>query len=490
MDKSQRELINTYLRKRNIAAEQDEKYYFNKTESLYLISHPENLNQFKLSDGRLNDNVATALLKYGEDKEAMGKYLGNVSITNAMYNTSYLLNDDDISNRREMAEFILSHSTNKLYSHDLAYVVEAAPDLLTPQQILEMIKNQYTGEYDIAMIIANKPEMIDSFDTSKYNVSSINLILSKNPSLYVKFKNKLEQYNENDLTQLMYKMKGQEYAVNKEKRYELMLKQFYLTLMKFNFFYYYLFDNHNKFKPYDIANLLKINPKMADKVDMNSISKYDIKDILIAHPSLFSKLDTSKLDKYDVVDMINKQPLLLNYFDLNKFHESDIVNIIKANPSAIDKFDLSKIQKYYLRDIIINNPILLDKVGVNNFSKYDIRNILIAQPILATKFDLSDLSGYEVASLITEQPKILKYLSKENLDKLDSYDIRDLIIKHPSLIKYFDLTKLRSWDIKDILLKKPNLVVNFDFDKMSRWDKEDLINDVPKIKQYINNSNG
>jgi hypothetical protein len=193
MDKAQKQLIDTYYRKRNIAAEQNEMYYLNKSEAEYLINHPEMLSQFKDGD-RLNDNVSIALLKYSPDKEATAKYIGHESTNSALYNSNYLLNDGDKENAKKMAEFILKYRGDNLYSHDVANIVAAVPELLTPEQILS--KSEYMGEWDIAKIIANKPEMINHYDTSRLNVSNINQILALQPNLYIKFKDKISKYEE------------------------------------------------------------------------------------------------------------------------------------------------------------------------------------------------------------------------------------------------------------------------------------------------------
>lgn len=172
MDKTQKQLFNTYIRKRQIAIDSNGNSW-NEFELIYLLS-----NDYNIKTGLYYND----LIQFIQANPNLFTKLNEVEL-NSLYKTgsiSGILNYNGIIINREILEHI---DLDKIYNKDLAAVLFYAPDFINKIDV-----NRFTND-NIEWILKYKPSLINYFDLSKLNIFNIHNILDARPELKKYFEN-------------------------------------------------------------------------------------------------------------------------------------------------------------------------------------------------------------------------------------------------------------------------------------------------------------
>lgn len=180
MDKTQKGLVDTYLRKRKISIESDVSYY-NEYELIYFLS-----NDYHIKTG-LNYNDLIQFLQANPklfskiNEEELDMLYKTSSITAILnYNGLYINNE------------ILKHvDLDRINNSDLKTLLFYAPNFISKVDVNRFDNNQ------IEWLLKNKPSLIDNFDLNKLNIFNIHNILRDQPNLKSYFMNhkEMEKYD-------------------------------------------------------------------------------------------------------------------------------------------------------------------------------------------------------------------------------------------------------------------------------------------------------
>lgn len=166
MDKNQKSLVDTYFRKRNIAAQQNNSYYeLSKVEVEYSLNNNINLNYDLLDGSRLADIV----LNYPH-------LIPKINLS--------LINQDYVSEIVSEQPKQLNLFIDRAYDIDgdnITYIVEKQP------QLLHRFKLSNLDSGNISKIITKHIDLIDFFDISNFESGDISRVVSTHPELINKF---------------------------------------------------------------------------------------------------------------------------------------------------------------------------------------------------------------------------------------------------------------------------------------------------------------
>lgn len=475
MDKVQKQLIDTYFRKRKIATEQGDEYKLKRYEINGLINNPEFLNQFK-TDGKIGKEFSSLLFKYGNDKNKVAEL---ISDNIHSLNVSDAIDVDDPENTKVNLDYIFKNNEyyrRTLGLYEMADIISVLPNYFSDGEIHNAIikdMNYYFNSGSLATIISKLPKYINDVPYDKFSYYEIAKILVNQPQLYSYFEEKFDsdKQDERNARNFYFGL-----GHNNDNNISSLLAK-YPKIYKF--IKSKLSKNLNRM-------VISINPDI--EFESNDFDYWDTTELLKKQPNLISRLDISKIESWHAREILKVQPQLFKYFK-NIFKKYDLVNLINDNPDIIKYMgfdDINTLDTYDRIDILANNPKLFDKIKTDDFDEHKINRLLIKQPLLATKYDLSSLKAHNIKTMIREQPKLAKYL---NLNVLDSYDISDLIIDNPKLVTVFNLDKLDNYNIRDILISKPNLIKYFQnyLDKLYSWHIDDILEKQPKLEPYLKN---
>lgn len=166
MDKVQKELFSTYIRKRNISVENQVSEY-NEYELIYLLS-----NNYRIKTG-LNYNDLTLFLQANPKlfSKLNPKELDMLYKTNSI---AGLLNYNGFIVNREILEHL---DLDKINNKDLSAVLYYAPDFINRIDV-----DRFSNS-DIEWILKYKPSLINYFDLNKLNIFNKWKIIEAQPQL-------------------------------------------------------------------------------------------------------------------------------------------------------------------------------------------------------------------------------------------------------------------------------------------------------------------
>jgi len=136
MDKTQRQLIDTYFRKRNIARKQNYKYNYTDYELIYVVNNNLSINQLSVSD------IASLLII-----------------------------------RPSLVDKLDKSDLNKLDNDYIQWILQHQPSLIDKLDLSKLEGN------NMSMILIKQPQLVDKFDLSKLNGYDILKILLPQPKL-------------------------------------------------------------------------------------------------------------------------------------------------------------------------------------------------------------------------------------------------------------------------------------------------------------------
>jgi Fe-S cluster biosynthesis and repair protein YggX len=119
-------------------------------------------------------------------------------------------------------------------------------------------------------------------------------------------------------------------------------------------------------------------------------------------------------DGWNTANVIRAQPQLINKFDLNKISVYQIYYVLLNHPRFINSSDLDKINGYNISCLLSIRPQFIDKFDLSKLNGEDISWVLRLQPQFIDKFDLSKLNGDDISRLLSDQPKLKPYFDKKD----------------------------------------------------------------------------
>ena len=453
MDTTQKELLSTYLRKRNIASEQNDYYYsLTNYETEYVIAHPEYLESFKNEEGKFNKGVCKSLMKYGKDKKKIGEYIGEKGLNDLIYNLDGLIKGDAV-NKKGIVDYILNYKKSTGYynisGYDIADVTKHIPDYFGNEEILKHLDN-YTSR-SIIDILSVKPELLSYFinKVNEFNNTYIIELIGRQPILYDHLTNLTNNFTEKDYREIERVISSTSKA-NGEIGEEYLLKYTKNLTSNINLF--------KKIEPaldkYDLRNIIMYAPEVIKYIDTSKFERYDISNILKKQPQVLKYLITTGLTTYDFQDIMEEQPDFAKYItNFDRFNDDFISKILINNPSSI-KYLKKELDKHYIVYILMEQPKLVEKFNTDRFTSYDVMNLIEAQPILAKSLNTSVLDSWDIMSILNNQPLAIKYLDLRTLSDNDKIKI---IRNDPTTIKYIDIKDFDLHDIRRILSRQPRL---------------------------------
>lgn len=366
MDKLQKQLIDTYFRKRTIAAEQDGTNARTLQEMDYMNKHGYNV-------GELNS-------------------VEEVLLNPSLYHERYFDGDEAMIILLQRPELIEQVNPDKISAYRRA-------DLLTkhPQYFDKLNKKRDIKGWYLTKVLENQPQLVTRFSKEELaEIVDMNIvsILIAHPEIYKYFDiNRLSDFYQAELLQHQPNLAS------------------VMDLSKMGSNY--------------IARLLIMYPYLKDQYFsqvrfMNS----DIITILQQQPQLMDKFDYNAMRDWDVMDIIKSVPDITNYLTNEKIKELGAFRFQKAiieNPTIIQNKKIQQIANtlldhYDKADIIFNAPSTVDYFDLNLMDSYDISRFIKKNPKLITnpaiQQQLPKFRSYEIDILLKDRPKLAKYFKK------------------------------------------------------------------------------
>lgn len=378
MDKGQKELIQTYFRKRNVVIG-DKTMNREKYETEYILKHPEmfDIDSITLGSTRWLDDLIKHPDKFEYyNFEKNDKRFENWNIDEILKYFPQLLplvNIDEISNFK-LVDVLRTNS--KL----IKYIPKERLDLFNEYHKKELLikdPDLFSEYFDINIISQDSSAVIEILMKSPKMGRIMDLTHLDRFDFFTIFKRKPKILKEFDIKKLpVYEKVMEAVSLNAEIVYNILLdddlREIYLPDIKLT--------------PYMIKNLAEID---------GSFLKY---------------LDLKSLSVYEVYNIIDENPILIKFFDIKAIENPVLTSMFLINhPDQYKKFDLTKIDSNSLADILIKRPELFEplynaRMRVDERGKYDI---------------FSRLLLYELEKIISAQPELESKLSPyiENLRK-------------------------------------------------------------------------
>ena len=297
IDKAQKQLVDTYVRKREIATG-DYGYGYDTNriqpyELLYLMKTNQ-VNPEKAKSSSFGQNIVE-LLKHNPDTyndPDIQKYLPSLSLGNK---------GNIIAHRQEFID-IFKNDINEFYPASIKYILQRQP--------------QFANKFDL-----NKLGITDAMD-----------LLAKQPQFieipkFAKYLRELVSKSENDYwkSDFWRKMKGMDiYMRNNggmnEEEYSKQHKKFIDAVVKYPIFRELFSDKLKEdSRSTDMIDLLKRDETLLPYFDLSIPKEYVLGDLLEIHPEVINKISKEQIDtlrlNWEIPDILAKQPQLRPYFE-------------------------------------------------------------------------------------------------------------------------------------------------------------------------------
>ena len=363
MDKRQKQLIDTYIRKRTIASAQSDRYTRTLKELQYMQSNGYNLGEISHNESVLLDPSL-----YDQND-----YYGTTSLTTLLSQIPELIAKTDIS---------------KLNAYNRELII-----LKQPQYFDAVNANDFTPHHIYAMILAH-PSLVSKF--TKEQLDSIEyyyipMLLIAHPELLQYFdSNKIEGYRKIDII---------------AARPELLEKM-----------------DLSNVSPYYIAQLISKSPQFYDHFSNVKFSSSDMVDMLLAQPLLLDKINFNNLGSYSMSELVENVPSVINYLDDKKIEEMSYKLLQNAlvNPRILDEPKMKELLKdydvYTIKDFIIKKPQYAHYFDLSKLSAWGIESAIISTPALlknpAFNAQLSKLNDWNISDILNKKPKLAPFFAK------------------------------------------------------------------------------
>jgi hypothetical protein len=296
MDKTQKQLLDTYIRKRELAAGEngygypDSGYGIKSHELLYMLRNNK-LNYGKTMSGSFGSQIAALINKDPQ-----------------------LFHDKDI-------QPYLHHLSN----NHMANILSNHPEFINLPEFSNIIDELEGGS--IETILKKQPELLNRFDLNKLNVDKIINILAEQPHLVQMpiFEKALRTHViTNDTFDFWRKFDGSSYLSwrNKEQGEILYTKQqrkFINAIVKYPIYRELFADELKGLSNYNVMiDLLKADKTLLPYFDISKSIDYTLSKLLILLPELIDKVSKEQLDTldtYHIKSILQSHPDLRPYFE-------------------------------------------------------------------------------------------------------------------------------------------------------------------------------
>jgi arsenate reductase-like glutaredoxin family protein len=296
MDKAQKQLVDTYFRKREIAAGESGYGYPDsgegiKSHELFYMIKNNKLNPQKINSGSFGNQIAALINKdprLYQDKDVQ-PYLNHLNIYNK---ANILSNHPEFINKPEFGDII----------------------------------NDLKGD-SIEVILEKQPELLNRFDLNKLNVSNIINILAEQPHLVEMpiFEKALRTYVKNgDRFDFWRKIDGSSYLSwrNKERGevlYANQQRKFVNAIVKYPIYRELFAHELKRISNYgEMIDLLRADKTLLPYFDLSKPKDYTLRNLLVLLPEVIDKISKEQidtLDTYDIKQIQQYHPDLRKYFE-------------------------------------------------------------------------------------------------------------------------------------------------------------------------------
>lgn len=212
-------------------------------------------------------------------------------------------------------------------------------DILTTQPLvidyLNSVIDKVESE-DITRIILNSPEFIKKFDISKIDGPEI-------PSVIIKYPKLINYLDLNKMSGF-----GVSYVLIEKPNYikklggvtHKMLGYFVMTVLKHQPTLVDFLDI-KKMDGDKISNLLTSQPTLIDKLNpiLDRLTNSNVMNILVSHPNLIKKINVKNLDEEYITAILIRQPILIDQLDIGILDGYFIDEILTFQPQLRPKFE-------------------------------------------------------------------------------------------------------------------------------------------------------
>ena len=364
MDKNQKTLLDTYLRKRTIASDQDSKYSRTYQELQYMQK-----NGYKIGDLTYNEEVALDPSKYDQRR-----FYRSGDVFDILMQRPELIDKTDFKNILTglRVDLINKHPQYFDKMHDVPF-----------------------GEYAIRKILIQHPELINKFSKDEINSldnHSVTSVLSKHIGLIKYFNSSLLE--DHDIYNII---------LNNPQAIK------YLNLTKLDAYY--------------SGEIISVYPELFDWFKDIGFRSTDIIKILLKQPQLINRFNYDKLYYFDIESTLIEIPAVINYLSEEKFKEITeytLVDYIVKNPKLLNEprimNKLKSADRYVIRDFLTKLPEYAQHVNLDSLDNYDISQTIITTPkILKNKYftkQLKKLSSWDIKRILETHPKLENYFKK------------------------------------------------------------------------------
>jgi len=296
MDKTQKQLIDTYFRKREIAAGESGYGYPDSGEGikpyelLYMIKNNK-INQEKTMSDSFGNHIAALINKdprLYQDKDVM-PYLNHLNI---------------------------NHKTNILSNH---------PEFIDKPEF-ENIINDLKGN-SIEVILEKQPELLNRFDLSKLDTGNLINILAEQPHLVEMpiFEKALRIYVKNGVRYDFWrKIDGSSHLSwrNKERGevlYANQQRKFVNAVAKYPIYRELFSKEFKRISNYgEMIDLLRADKTLLPYFDLSKPKDYTLRNLLVLLPEVIDKISKEQidtLDTYNIKQILQYHPDLRPYFE-------------------------------------------------------------------------------------------------------------------------------------------------------------------------------
>lgn len=280
MDKAQKQLVNTYIRKRELATGESSYGYGQYSDDM-------NIRPYELL------------------------YLIKNGIVNEDKIEGYNISDLILMNKKLYYDPDVKPFLNKITGGGIAQIIIKYPEFVN------IFDFENLNPTSASVVLEEKPELINRYDINKMKESELLEILAKQPQLITddRFENALK--NANSLRQTMFHSNLVGYSINDEDKRKKQWDKYIDALAKYPQYRQIFNDKLKKMSGYEITAILKKNPDLVNEFNYGENLDYGLDRLLITFPELINKIDKNMLnalDDYDISRIIKYAPQLAPYF--------------------------------------------------------------------------------------------------------------------------------------------------------------------------------
>ena len=469
MDKNQKELINTYLRKRYIS-NRGTGLALQRYEINYMAENdPDYLNHLR------SDQLLTLLL---EKPHLISR--ANLSRFDTFDAAEFL--------RRSPQYIDEINILDRFHSSDIVQV------LLKQPQLENRFKLSKITQGDMTTLIEYQPQFLDKFDLSRLIGTSKLTIALKYPETILDGRIKI---TENEIITKVLLKHLRQYPklldvidVNNIHDYEYIkeiINKFPRLVPKLNL--------KEKFvSNYDIRNLLVWKPKLIDQFSekqLHSLEPSDIYSILSKYPELIYRLNNWTLLPSHVTGLLKIHPDLIDKLNIHILRSYDLEQVLSQQPQLIDKLDMSNIDNDYASKLVSTHPNMFNKLK-EHMSSFNQAKFVIKHPEAIKDVDITKWNGWGLSLVFERFPKL-----KKNFDfsELQGDDVGYLIEHHPDLLnkfKDYQLGSIRNLFrdytqgfFKTLISKRPDMLDFINFEYLEGNEIGNLLEEMPQVVEWL-----